>query len=1276
MQNSKSGLTAPLIQNLLNTKFLRRFFIRNAKFFIPFIFFHLSSVAALNGQICDPEADFTTTVNGCTVNFQSSYSGTAVHSWSFFDNNSVTGLPSVSNLVNPQHTFRVTSSLLKRVVHTVTITMANGQTVIKTCEKSVSTNCNSNSECNGFFYFHYRVNGCTLTILDDPSGELEATWNFGDNTPPITTNTPPPPTHTYAQSGTYFVTVLVDGQSCGLWITVFCEPQICCTASFAANIYRDCGVLRLSLDADCNTGKHEYTVTPIGSGTCFNLVNFQPTAENQTIQITNINTGLITGFQITHNYICADGQAITQTKIVTMPTPAAIFVGRENQTTNLTNYGCVLPGDTYNNTRIVYVSGIVQINKKFTFVGADIQFHPGLSGFDIFNFSTPIQLTQNSRARGVADCNCMWRGMILKSTGSISVNTGSSIEDAVQGILVDDKVPSVITLKLDGAKFYRNFVGIQGLMYLKFSTLQNTLFDGEGPLKNICTLDHTIKAPLVNNIVTKVPFNTQQGFAGIYIKNSISPLTLPFLTQKNLFNNLAYGILAFDTNIDIDRNSRFTNITGTVHGTHRNAAIALIDGVDKGPNTFKFRGTNIPDSPSSLPDFDLCWYGIIVKCDQSGSPTKVGITNALMDHMRTGIFLDSRSKEGSFLGTSTTSGFTGIRNNRITATLTSPSLFTNAGISTFDYNSKINNIQIANNVVTMRYGQGASTAGSAGIAAIGVDPITDPGANLNEKVDIFDNRILIEAEGEIGIATFYYPRVSIRNHRDNDNGIFHNNPSSTFPGIKIEGGTGLIVSCNDVTALSSSDEYPLLYNFRSTNSNFLNNRLTGNGIGITVKGICTGDNIRCNEMQNNRVGLTYIDGALTGPQGSPASQGSPGLSFGNRWFGNFTTGAVVGNGVNPQNSPFYVRQLIGEVPPSFQGPQSNSWFSFTLPNAPINCLASCPLPSVIQAPVLTKLDSLIATNQVDFGSPNLFAEKSWQCQFDLSRTLTDYPNLAQNNTLMQGFLNSTNVSNISALLQVQRNMRNAFAFSNTVLTTIQNNNQAKAQIGLQIQTTDSLIGIATDSAQLSVLYQQRIAQDSLLNLLVQANEALTTQHDAQSLASVPSLLAQLNAITPTIVCETNLKRVMEIYLQTLAFGVEPTTTMVSDVHGIATQCVDKGGIGVLAARSMYYAFTAIWLNEDNCVGDRNAKQENSNAGISIFPNPTTGTFAVQFSDAYLNTKMTLTIVNAIGSTVQYLESEGISTKIIDLSTQPNGLYFAIIRNEKGVLTSLPGLLQH
>jgi len=109
---------------------------------------------------------------------------------------------------------------------------------------------------------------------------------------------------------------------------------------------------------------------------------------------------------------------------------------------------------------------------------------------------------------------------------------------------------------------------------------------------------------------------------------------------------------------------------------------------------------------------------------------------------------------------------------------------------------------------------------------------------------------------------------------------------------------------------------------------------------------------------------------------------------------------------------------------------------------------------------------------------------------------------------------------------------------------------------------------------------------------------------------------------------------------------------------------------------MYYAFTSIWLNEANCVGDRNAKQETSDAGISIFPNPTTGTFAVQFPDAYLNTKMVLTIVNAIGSTVQYIESEGNSTKIIDLSTQPNGLYFVIIRNDKGILTSLPILLQH
>lgn len=66
----------------------------------------------LSAQTCDPEADFNITVNGCSVDFQSLFSGpgTAVHEWSFFNSDQSTGDHSISDVPNPRYTFQVTAN--------------------------------------------------------------------------------------------------------------------------------------------------------------------------------------------------------------------------------------------------------------------------------------------------------------------------------------------------------------------------------------------------------------------------------------------------------------------------------------------------------------------------------------------------------------------------------------------------------------------------------------------------------------------------------------------------------------------------------------------------------------------------------------------------------------------------------------------------------------------------------------------------------------------------------------------------------------------------------------------------------------------------------------------------------------------------------------------------------------------------------------------------------------------------------------------------------------
>jgi hypothetical protein len=1249
--------------------FQNTFFRQTGKLLLPFFLLFFGFPKGINAQICDPEADFTIVSSGCTVNFQSSFAGpgTAVHDWSFFNTSQATGDHSISDLANPRHTFKVTADQTKTVVHRIVITFPNGQVVTKTCEKAIVLNCTGDNSCDPSYYFQYQVIGCSLTILQIPGGgAVTPTWDFGDGTAPVTATYP---THVYQQNGDYPVTINVSGKPCTMYIRVQCAPSVCCSPAFAASLYRECGVLRLNLNAECNTGNHVWTVTAGGAGSCIDLVNFQPTVADQTIQITNINTALVTSLQIKHDYVCEDGQQKTETQTVNMPTPAAIFIGRDGLTTGLNDYNCTLPNDMYSGANTIYVSGKIVFTKKFTFSHSDIQFNPGETGFDITANSSFLKLLNGTRAHGVTDCDCMWRGITVKSNGIVTCNEGSSIEDAVYGIWVLN--PTLPEIHLDGAKFLKNFVAIKGESFLKLNDFRNCEIDGAGPLKNICELTHDIVSPGVSNLISLVNFNTQQGFAGIYIKNLSAQFVLPPQTQKNLFNNLAFGILAFDCNLDINQNSRFTNISAEIYGQLRTSGIFSYDGPNRGNGTFRFNGSLNSLGTNALSDFDHCAIGITVRSTQSIAPTQVGITNTSMDNMRTGVFLDSRFSGGAFNGSNTLSStYAGVRNNRI---IVNNGLFSintfNGGIGLYDLNTTASNLQIANNDVTLSYFLGPSN--SVGIWANGINTVSDPGVNAPNEIDIFENRILVNNEGQSGISLFNFPKGVIRNNSGGDinsgNGIFLNS-NSTSSGIRSEAGYRNTIACNDVLSISGPAHQSLLLGSLTAHADLLHNKLTGPGDGAKVAFSCMDMDFRCNEMNNNTTGLLYTDGADTGPQGTASE------TFGNRWVGAFTTGAEADMSVLTSNSKYYFRNINNEAPPSILGP--SNWFNSANLDATINCLTTCPAPPATLTPTITHFDTLVVNGNLGYGNTPFAAERTWQNQFDLYRVLNDFPQLAQSSSVMQGFMNSMSNSNIAALIQAQHSIRDAFAYNNATIATLQANEQSKAQIEVQIHILDSLLSGTTDPVQVAALQQQKGVQDSLLNLIGLANESLANQHEAQRVSAVPTLLTQLGAISPNIVCEQNLRKVMEIYLQTTAFSSEPINSMLVDLNGIASQCPEEGGIGVYAARSLYAALTGTWINENDCTGQRQQIERSNNPSITVYPNPSSGKVLINFPDQYLDKSVTITVLNSIGVEIKQMNTSGNTLRSIDLSDQLSGLYFLVLRDSNGVILSTPIQIQH
>lgn len=136
-----------------------------------------------------------------TVVFTNTTTGAVSYAWDFGDGNT-------STAQNPSHTYNTYGTYTV----TMTATHANGCTATATLtvvfEKYVSAALTLNIT---------EYSGCaphTLNTLSNLSVNGNSyTWNFGDGTPPVTTTSIVPPTHTYLTAGTYTIT-LTAANSC------------------------------------------------------------------------------------------------------------------------------------------------------------------------------------------------------------------------------------------------------------------------------------------------------------------------------------------------------------------------------------------------------------------------------------------------------------------------------------------------------------------------------------------------------------------------------------------------------------------------------------------------------------------------------------------------------------------------------------------------------------------------------------------------------------------------------------------------------------------------------------------------------------------------------------------------------------------------------------------------------------------------------------------------------------------------------------------------------
>lgn len=265
--------------------------------------------------VVPPTAGFSATpTSGCavlTVNFSSASSvGASSYNWSFPG-----GSPSSSTAQNPSITYNNAGT------YNVTLVVSNsaGSDTL-TLTNYITVNPQATSS------FTKSVNNATVTFTNTSTHATSYLWNFGDGS----TSTQMNPVHTYAQDGTYTVT-LEATNDCGTATSsqsvVIVTPP---TAAFSANVTSGCAPLTVQFSNQSSANATSYAwLFPGGSPT-------SSTEPSPTVTYNSAGTYTVT-LTVSN---AAGSNTATQTNYITVnTTPTAGF-------TFNTNYAVV----TFNNT--------------------------------------------------------------------------------------------------------------------------------------------------------------------------------------------------------------------------------------------------------------------------------------------------------------------------------------------------------------------------------------------------------------------------------------------------------------------------------------------------------------------------------------------------------------------------------------------------------------------------------------------------------------------------------------------------------------------------------------------------------------------------------------------------------------------------------------------------------------------------------------------------------------------------------------------------------------
>jgi hypothetical protein len=1006
----------------------------------------------------------------------------------------------------------------------------------------------------------------------------------------------------------------------------------CCDqlSGFDAALNLDCSALHLDAATWCEQdGRYSVWELQIGDQT-IPFDGFEIDCE----QITNYSTYTGGPVRLTHRVFC-DSQEVVVTQEL-LPPVDGIFIGGSlgcdgggciGPVTNLSDYEAVLPGVALDGSIVglydVYVSGIINVDKSFTFINGIDLFMGTASGFDIPAGRT-LEFANSVTATGFC---CLWRGIFVKSGGIFRSQCGGSptltnrIEDALYAVRAFHTGGAQPRVAVRETVFHNNLIGIRGtdgafvLGSNQTAYFARNTFSSDDQMLCIGCLDQ------FDDILPQLGlgYTTERGLAGIWLEGGTAPTSLTNVNimatpddAVNVFDNLALGIYARNINLNINDCAAFRNITLA-------SPYAMGYGVDYADGTgafgLNFRGlVNAGTNVWNADAFDKCTVGIRA-AGNALTPTTINIRDSRMVNMQTGIQLEG------ILGN--LNGET--RHNNIRASIQSIAYYDELAAGAHTY-------RITDNTL------------NTGVWGTGIGLYGNPLATA-AFVEI-DNNVLSPA-GNLGIHADNHPNAYIHN---NDLTV-----NSAFYGIYAQNGQ-YEIECNNIAGTASAG----IFAWNSPIRNDLSfNTIDGPANGLVLELDCPGENdVNCNTFNNTAAeGMLYND-AFTGPQ----------YNTGNTWTN--TAGATFIPGMYQANFSQYDVPDLTPWKPVPVNPAIN-WF---VPDAflpPPACQLNC------QQGILPPGGG--AGSGFDVGiATGAFAGEgydNWRRGRYLLYKTAAYPEVAPAGSAQAGFQTAQAETALGRLTQIGLQTIALFETppAEAALLTanaLEIETASAAMLALDEQLNDNLAQETYDG----LLAQRDSLNTAIAALLAQRQTTLDALQTARN-ATADHLLASLQIIATQASYEENEKNVLDIYLKTIARAQAPNAAQLAALRAIGEQCPREGGpAAVLLAANLYEGFTGDAISEPECgTNERNQPAPASTAApapglrVSAYPNPARGLLRVEARQG--RAPYVAQLLDAYGREQLRQELPDGQAHNLGLAGLPAGLYRLVVTDAEGARSS-------